>query len=70
MPTVPGGACRVCDPDLLFDGPTQASTTIALAHGGGAGMDSPFVEFLAKQFGRTGWLVVRFDYPYMAQGVC
>ena len=54
------------NPDLLFDGPADASTRIALAHGAGAGMDSSFMEFFAKGLGRQGYRVVRFEYPYMA----
>jgi uncharacterized protein len=55
------------DPDLLFDGPSDASTTIVLAHGAGAAMDSPFLEFFAKGFGKRGYRVVRFEFSYMAQ---
>jgi predicted alpha/beta-hydrolase family hydrolase len=54
------------DPELLFDGPAKASTTIALAHGAGAAMDSPFMEFFAKGLGNHGFRAVRFEFPYMA----
>jgi predicted alpha/beta-hydrolase family hydrolase len=54
------------DPDLLFDGPTDAPTTIALAHGAGAPVDSPFMEFFAKELGKRGFRVARFEFPYMA----
>jgi predicted alpha/beta-hydrolase family hydrolase len=54
------------DPDFLFDGPSKATTTIALAHGAGAPMDSPFMEFVAKGLGKDGYRVVRFEFPYMA----
>jgi predicted alpha/beta-hydrolase family hydrolase len=54
------------DPELLFDGPTDATRTIALAHGAGAGMDAPFMDFFAKGLGKRGFRVVRFEYPYMA----
>jgi len=53
------------DPELLFDGPSDASTTIALAHGAGAGMDSPFLTFFATGLGKRGFRVARFEYPYM-----
>jgi predicted alpha/beta-hydrolase family hydrolase len=54
------------DPDLLVDGPTDVSTTVAMAHGAGASMDSPFMDFFAKGLGERGLRVVRFEYPYMA----
>ena len=54
------------DPELLFDGPSGASTTIALAHGAGAAMDSPFMNFFAEGLGKRGFRVVRFEFPYMA----
>jgi len=52
--------------DYLFDGPKGASTTIALAHGAGAAMDSPFMEFFAKGLAKRGYRVARFEFPYMA----
>jgi predicted alpha/beta-hydrolase family hydrolase len=54
------------DPELLFDGPGDASTTIALAHGAGAAMDSPFMAFFAAGLGKRGYRVVRFEFPYMS----
>jgi predicted alpha/beta-hydrolase family hydrolase len=54
------------DSDLLFDSRANASTTFALAHGAGAGMDSPFMDFFAKGLGKEGYRVARFEYPYMA----
>jgi predicted alpha/beta-hydrolase family hydrolase len=54
------------DPTFLFDGPKRAATTIALAQGAGAGMDTPFMEFFAKGLGKRGYRVVRFEFPYMA----
>jgi predicted alpha/beta-hydrolase family hydrolase len=54
------------DPKFLFDGPTYAARTIALAHGAGAAMDSPFLEFFAKGLGKHGFRVARFEFPYMA----
>jgi uncharacterized protein len=53
-------------PDLLIDGPAKATRTIALAHGAGVGMDSPFLEFCAKGLGKQDFRVLRFEYPYMA----
>jgi predicted alpha/beta-hydrolase family hydrolase len=54
------------DPQLLFDGPGDAATTIALAHGAGAGLDSPFMDFFAKTLGKRGLRAVRFEFPYLA----
>jgi predicted alpha/beta-hydrolase family hydrolase len=54
------------DPELLLDGPSDAPRTVVLAHGAGAGMDSPFLDFFAKGLARHGYRVVRFEYPYMA----
>ncbi len=52
---------------LLLNGPAKAATTIILAHGAGAGMDTPFLEFFAKGLAAGGLRVVRFEFPYMAQ---
>jgi predicted alpha/beta-hydrolase family hydrolase len=54
------------DPELLFDGPTDASRSVALAYGVGGGMDSPFLDFFAKGLAKRGFRVARFEYPYMA----
>jgi len=54
------------DPELRFDGPSDASRTIVLAHGAGAGMDTPFMDFFAKGLAGRGFQVVRFEFPYMA----
>ena len=51
------------DPDLLIDGPADASMTIILAHGAGAAMDTPFMNFFATGLADR---VVRFEFPYMA----
>ena len=54
------------DVDLLLDGPANASATIALAHGAGAGRDTPFMSFFATELGQRGLRVARFEFPYMA----
>lgn len=54
------------DPELLFDGPNGASITIALAHGAGAGMDTPFMNAFATGLATHGVRVARFEFPYMA----
>jgi len=53
--------------DLLFEGPSSASTTIALAHGAGAPMDTPFMNAFAHGLGAHGHKVVRFEFPYMVE---
>jgi uncharacterized protein len=51
---------------LLIDGPKDADGTIALAHGAGAAMDTPFMNFFATNLADRGFRVVRFEFPYMA----
>jgi len=53
-------------PDLLIDGPARAGLTVALAHGAGAPMDSPFMAAMAAGLAARGWRVARFEFPYMA----
>lgn len=55
------GSFRECRPA----GPTLA--TLLLAHGAGAGMDSPFMEQLAEALARCDLRTLRFDFPYMAR---
>jgi predicted alpha/beta-hydrolase family hydrolase len=54
-------------PDFLFDGPTGEtdSPILALAHGAGGAMDSPFLKIIAQQVGEAGIRVARFEFPYM-----
>lgn len=54
------------DPDLLIDGPKKAKRIIALAHGAGASMDTPFMDYFAKRLADQDFRVVRFEFPYMA----
>ena len=53
-------------PDLLLNGPKAASTCIALAHGAGAGMATPFMNYFASGLADGGFRVVRFEFPYIA----
>ncbi len=53
-------------PSLRFDGPSDAPHTVALAHGAGAPMDSPFMEAVADGLARRRVRVARFEFPYMA----
>jgi predicted alpha/beta-hydrolase family hydrolase len=54
------------DPELLFEGPEEAPRTVALAHGAGAGMDTPFMSAFAVGLAGHGIRVARFEFPYMA----
>ena len=54
------------EPALLTDGPEGGATTIVLAHGAGAPMDSPFMNRIARGLAERGLRVVRFEFPYMA----
>ncbi|MBK8906786.1 MAG: alpha/beta fold hydrolase [Rhodospirillales bacterium] len=54
-------------PELRLDGPANAALTIALAHGAGAPMDSPFMASFAGSLAEEGFRVARFEFPYMAQ---
>jgi len=52
-------------PPLLYDGPPDARRVVALAHGAGAAMDSPFMAAMAQGLAAAGLRVARFDFPYM-----
>jgi uncharacterized protein len=57
------------DADWLIEGPALAvatkAWTLVLAHGAGQGMDSPFMEAMARLIAERGLRVVRFELPYM-----
>ena len=50
---------------LHWNGPKSADWILVLAHGAGAGMESPFMQSLAQSLGQHGILVGRFNFPYM-----
>lgn len=50
----------------LTSGPAGAPLCLALAHGAGAPMDSPFIDRIAEGVAAAGWRVVRFEFLYMA----
>jgi uncharacterized protein len=52
--------------DFLINGPANADCTVALAHGAGAAMDTPFMDLFARKLADRGFRVVRFEFPYMA----
>jgi hypothetical protein len=49
-----------------LDGPNDAARIVALAHGAGAPMDSPFMNAFAEGLAAQGFRVARFEFPYMA----
>ncbi|TDH39080.1 alpha/beta fold hydrolase [Pseudohoeflea suaedae] len=51
---------------FLFDGPADARTTILLAHGAGAPMDSDWMNAVAAALARENLRVARFEFAYMA----
>ena len=52
---------------MLHNGPADSDTTLILAHGAGAGMDSPVMEAFAAGLASNGVRVIRFEFPYMQQ---
>lgn len=54
------------NPDLLINGPKKAKQTIVLAHGAGAAMDTPFMNYFATGLADRGFRVARFEFPYMS----
>src|SRR3954468_6933201 len=53
-------------PDFLIDGDERAPTTILLAHGAGAPMDSASMTATARALPAAGFRVARFEFAYMA----
>ncbi|MEE8585420.1 MAG: alpha/beta family hydrolase [Acidobacteriota bacterium] len=52
--------------EYLVDQPQgQQIATLVLAHGAGAGMDTPFMDAMAEGLVGGGIRVVRFEFPYM-----
>src|SRR6516164_6827932 len=51
--------------EFLFNGPESAASTLVLAHGAGAPMDSLFMETIAAGVAKAGIRVARFEFPYM-----
>jgi len=52
--------------EFLFDGDPAARTTILLAHGAGAGMDTAWMTAVAGKLAERGLRVARFEFAYMA----
>jgi uncharacterized protein len=53
-------------PDFLFTGQADAKTTILLAHGAGAPMDSAWMNAFADRLAAKHIRVARFEFSYMA----
>jgi predicted alpha/beta-hydrolase family hydrolase len=52
---------------FLIVGPDEAETTILLAHGAGAPMDSSTMNAAAQSLADLGFRVARFEFGYMAE---
>jgi len=51
--------------NYLENGNVECSNKLILAHGAGAAMDSPFMDYFAEKIGSDGCHVIRFEFPYM-----
>ncbi|HEY2734159.1 MAG TPA: alpha/beta family hydrolase [Polyangiales bacterium] len=54
---------------LLHDGPKSSPYRLLLAHGAGAGMDTPFMRGVANALAARAIRVTRFEFPYMQRRV-
>ena len=52
---------------LRLNGHSDAVRTIVLAHGAGAGRDTPFMNAMAAGLAERGLRIARFEFPYMAK---
>lgn len=52
--------------EFIYAGPAAAKTTLLLAHGAGAPMDSDWMNKMADAFSRHGVRSARFEFGYMA----
>lgn len=59
-------ARRLVVPEFLQTGPADAIWTLMLAHGAGAGSETPFMSQIAELIGSRGVRVLRFEFGYMA----
>ena len=51
----------------IQNGPSDAPITLILAHGAGAGMDTPFMTRMAEGLADQGIQIIRFEFDYMAR---
>ena len=54
--------------DVLIDASAGAQAALVLAHGAGAGMRHPFMAAIAQGLAARGIAVLRYEFPFMAQG--
>ncbi|MEC9198347.1 MAG: alpha/beta family hydrolase [Pseudomonadota bacterium] len=52
--------------EFLLNGDVKGRTTILLAHGSGAAMDTPWMDMVAEGLDAQGFRVARFEFSYMA----
>ena len=50
---------------IKIDGPKNSPLQLLMAHGAGAGIDTPFMESMASGIASNGFRVIRFEFPYM-----
>ena len=55
--------------EVRLDEPEHAHAALVLAHGAGAGMDHAFMRAAAEGLAQRGVAVMRYEFPYMAQGL-
>jgi predicted alpha/beta-hydrolase family hydrolase len=55
--------------DVRLDEPQRPHAALVLAHGAGAGMDHAFMRAAAEGLAERGVAVMRYEFPYMAQGL-
>ena len=51
--------------ERLINASHPSAPRLLLAHGAGAGMDAPFLEYYAQGMTKKGITVIRFCFPYM-----
>src|ERR687891_2819724 len=59
------GTARV---SAALDGSEGSSVLVVLAHGAGAGMDSDFMIAIGDDLSARGFLVARFNFPFVERG--
>jgi predicted alpha/beta-hydrolase family hydrolase len=57
--------CILLIVEVLDEGPRGAAQTFIVAHGAGGGMDTPFMNRIARGVAAKDIRVIRFEFPYM-----